>query len=147
MRAGWRSAELLLTPILGLAALAIFILKHDDGKIADDLPGRVALFIAFGALPLVVTALIQGAIRLLKWSLRAQVIAAGLIGCLVVGLAYFFIAPYVPIAEPYDAEGRGDIIDLLRYEAESFGLIGAVAAILSSLLAHGLIRRRALQDV
>ncbi len=140
---GFRFPELWLTPIIGLFGLAFFVLKHDSGTIMLDLHGRAEPFILFGTLPLFATALVQRGIRALTWPFWKQVIMVGLIGCLVVGLCYFFAAPYFPTAEPTDGEGRGNIVALLQYEADILGLIGAFAAMLSTVLTRWLIRSQA----
>ena len=140
--AGWRSPELWLTPIIGLFGLAVFVFRHNSGIIVFDLRDRVEPFILFGVLPLFVTALAQGCMRALKWRLWAQVMAAGSIGCLTVGLCYFFAAPYFPATTPLDAEGRGNIVAVLQYKADVLGLIGALAAMLSTVLTRWLVRDR-----
>ena len=132
-RIGWlRSAELWLTPLIGLPLLTIYMIPHDF-----KLAGQVAFAVFVGAIPLLATGVVQRLLRGLRWYGWAQVLAAGVVGCLAVSVCYYYALYPAEFAIPVttDAEGRGNDIALYNLQTQNFGIIGAVAGVASAVMA------------
>lgn len=141
-RGGVGSPELWLTPLIGVPLLTYYIRYH-----GFLLAGSIVPTILIGITPLAATAVVQRILRAMKWNGWVRVLIAVVVGyALLYGCYYYARYPSDLFRDPermrIDPEGTGDDMTIFKYQCDNFGIIGALAAMASTLLTMVLTRRR-----
>jgi len=128
----FRFQELWLTPLIGLAIITLYVLRHDF-----KLLGSVSLTIIIGAVPLFATALFQGRLKRLKWPAWIYVQASIVMGYITLYICYYY-ALY-PKGPHLMDESDGNVMTIFLDQSVCFGFIGAFAAFVSAMVSFNWI--------